>query len=133
MDILELAAKAHGNLEYVEDLGWIHVDDQGNRGSWWNPRDNDGDALRLAVKLNISVFPVAEETFWNGSLEEYEKGPFVCCLNQDDQCGIYVKIADDINLAVRYCILLAAAKIKRGKFQGVSPAYYQIGDLLPGT
>lgn len=55
-ELLELAAKAHGGLVYIPDVdGWIHEDAQGNRGSWWHPLTDDGDALRLAVMLQISV------------------------------------------------------------------------------
>lgn len=53
--LLELAAKANGGLIYVNGLGWIYEDDDGNRGSWWNPLAGDGDALRLAVSLRIGV------------------------------------------------------------------------------
>lgn len=60
-ELLELAAKA-ARIE----LGWIdpvwndpdavpyiHLPD----GKLWNPLTDDGDALRLAVKLNLRVMP----------------------------------------------------------------------------
>lgn len=53
-ELLMLAAKAHGDLVYVEDQGWIH-EKNGVRGAWWNPLDNDADALRLAVVLRIDI------------------------------------------------------------------------------
>ena len=31
-------------------------------GGAWNPLTDDGDALRLAVKLNIPIFPYDDET-----------------------------------------------------------------------
>ena len=49
-ELLALAARAHGDLEYVDEMGWIHVNPDGTRGAWWNPFENDGDAFRLAVK-----------------------------------------------------------------------------------
>ena len=53
-ELMKFAAKAHGNLLYVEGMNsWIHVDEAGNRGAWWNPLTDDGDALRLAVKLEL--------------------------------------------------------------------------------
>lgn len=55
-ELLELAAKAAGGLVYVEEMGWIHEDADGNRGAWWHPLDDDGDALRLAVKLNFDLW-----------------------------------------------------------------------------
>lgn len=54
--LLEMAAKAHGGLLYVEDMdAWIHVDADGNRGDWWSPAVDDGDSRRLEVKLRIDV------------------------------------------------------------------------------
>ena len=55
-ELLGLAAKAHGELVQAEPNGdWIHEDSEGNRGAWWNPLTDDGDALRLAVKLNLTI------------------------------------------------------------------------------
>ena len=54
-ELLELAAKAHGGLVYVDGIGWIHEDENGGRGAWWTPLTDDGDALRLAVMLKIDV------------------------------------------------------------------------------
>lgn len=55
-ELLELSAKAHGGLVQSEPNGdWIHEDANGNRGAWWNPLANDGDALRLACKLNLAI------------------------------------------------------------------------------
>ncbi len=53
--LLALAAKAHGGLLYIEDMNaWIHVDKDGNRGAWWNPL-HDGDAFKLAEKLEMCI------------------------------------------------------------------------------
>lgn len=48
-ELLELAAKAAG-IELQDDHYW-------RDGFWtrWNPLTDDGDALRLAVKLGISI------------------------------------------------------------------------------
>lgn len=55
-ELLELAAKAAGywstEFNCVADLPHLG----------WNPLTDDGDALRLAVKLCIPVFPYADET-----------------------------------------------------------------------
>lgn len=52
---LKLAAKAYGNLLFVKDMNaYIHIDEQGNRGSWWNPY-SDGDCFKLAQKLNMAI------------------------------------------------------------------------------
>lgn len=50
-ELLEMAAKAAG-YEYAKHGGYIVVD--GIPGNW-NPLTDDGDALRLAVQLGLSV------------------------------------------------------------------------------
>jgi hypothetical protein len=50
-ELLELAAKAAG-YDYAKHGGYIVVD--GIPGNW-NPLTDDGDALRLAVKLGIGT------------------------------------------------------------------------------
>lgn len=54
-ELLELAAKAAGikivsHTTYGPFVGGVHD------GEIWNPLTDDGDALRLAVKLQITVF-----------------------------------------------------------------------------
>jgi hypothetical protein len=55
-ELLELAAKAAGIVNYsVSDTG-VCVELGSRRGavtSYWNPLTDDGDALRLAVKLEM--------------------------------------------------------------------------------
>ena len=62
-ELLELAAKAAG-IDYRHDnLFWTHedycafwsYDDLCNCGARWNPLTDDGDALRLAVKLGLHI------------------------------------------------------------------------------
>lgn len=63
-DLLELAAKAAG-LKHLEwsplrtgsTMAHIHRDDSGRREELWNPLTDDGDALRLAVKLHLFIRP----------------------------------------------------------------------------
>ena len=50
-ELLELAAKA-ADYQYAKHGGYIVVD--GIPGNW-NPLTDDGDALRLAVKLKIDI------------------------------------------------------------------------------
>ncbi len=59
-ELLEAAARAAGGIPVP--LVWIRpFDDEltpiNNRGEPWNPLTDDGDALRLAVKLGISIDP----------------------------------------------------------------------------
>ncbi|WP_323157916.1 hypothetical protein [Pseudomonas fulva] len=54
--LLELAAKAVG-MPSLHDANGIYgawVGDSEN-GHWWNPLEDDGDALRLAVNLRLQV------------------------------------------------------------------------------
>ena len=55
-ELLELAAKAAGiAFEFCRpELGGCLAG-----GRWWNPLTDDGDALRLAVKLRLIVEPGA--------------------------------------------------------------------------
>ncbi len=56
-EMLELAAKAAGiRLEWDGDpRDWQPMYYDGKTYHAWNPREDDGDALRLAVKLHIDV------------------------------------------------------------------------------
>ena len=59
-ELLELAAKAAGinfdpELTCVHGVGWEGEDDDGWFQEFWNPITDDGDALRLAVKLKLDV------------------------------------------------------------------------------
>lgn len=53
--LLERAAKAAGLNVRWYIAGFVHVGSDGLDAGWWNPLTDDGDALRLAVKLGMSV------------------------------------------------------------------------------
>ena len=64
-ELLELAAKAIGlgiKWEEKHNCHWIELG-QGLPIDVWSPIDNDGDALRLAVKLCMSI------KHWKHSIE----------------------------------------------------------------
>ncbi|HEX7387847.1 MAG TPA: hypothetical protein VF285_11330 [Castellaniella sp.] len=65
VDLFESAAKAAGiTLEWWDDGESLNPGYIVNReGDWvsWDPLTNDGDALRLAVKLEINILPTMEE------------------------------------------------------------------------
>lgn len=60
-ELLELAAKAYGleGWEWHEDMQAMRsppkATSYGEAHAYWNSRTDDGDALRLAVKLGISI------------------------------------------------------------------------------
>lgn len=96
LELLELAAKAIG-----EEFHSGHITVSGKQYEWveWNPLTDDGDALRLAVKLGLQVY-----------------GREIGC-SVDDY--IFVDEADcggDPYAATRRAIVRAAAEI--GKQQG---------------
>jgi hypothetical protein len=55
-ELLELAAKAAGiEGAYLEFWGGTGIAPDDPNGGLWNPLADDGDALRLAVKLGLTV------------------------------------------------------------------------------
>ena len=57
-ELLELAAKAAG----MKDGTWFdgYNDEGSDTGDYWNPLTDDGDALRLAVKLWLAVWTAVD-------------------------------------------------------------------------
>jgi len=101
-ELLALAARAHGDLEYVPEIGWIHVSPDGTRGAWWNPLKDDADAFRLVVKLCLLL---------NSFRDRHET--WVQFLNHDERKWITIKEShgDNDNAATRRAIVRAAAEI----------------------
>ena len=53
-ELLELAAKAHGSIRFDPmRLAGVMIDSETLRD--WNPLTDDGDALQLAVKLQLLI------------------------------------------------------------------------------
>jgi len=97
---LELAAKAAGiELEWVDSDGnyWL-----GNEVPW-NPLTDDGDALRLAVKLKIEIV-FTENTVWLG--KQHQLGDYIV--------DLYEPLNNDPYAATRRAIVRAAAELGRG-------------------
>lgn len=108
-ELLELAAKAagiecgiiHGEIRIRCDAGWTS----------WNPLTDDGDALRLAVRLRLHArqFPVLDDGF-DVSLGMVE----VWRVDDDDPMHIqFLRSGDDRLVATRRAIVRAAAEIGR--------------------
>jgi hypothetical protein len=71
-EMLELAAKAAGFQNYTIRGDTVYVKTGTARvdsGYYWNPLTDDGDALRLAVKLNIDVCFGANYVIARGSVQ----------------------------------------------------------------
>lgn len=94
-ELLELAAKAMGD-DVVQFRGhYLHDRDQ--YYFRWNPLTDDGDALRLAVKLQIDVKQYGDR------VAAWFEGGFI-------GTG-FIPYYDDPNAATRRAIVLAAAEI----------------------
>ena len=83
-ELLEAAAKAAGMPAFASGATGLRVSHDGVRSGYiWNPLTDDGDALRLAVKLGIDIsqFPVTEKVeAWAhmsyGLGEDYKGDPY---------------------------------------------------------
>ena len=117
-ELLELAAKAAG-LPYIKplpeydgSLGLEVGSDNPMRCRTWNPLTDDGDALRLAVKLGLSVEPypiyqpekhsvVVKQRRWSDTMRE---------ANPTEVLESY---GDDPYAATRRAITRAAAEVAK--------------------
>ena len=100
-ELLELAAKAAG-LRVIWPNEAVLPDGSSIR---WNPLTDDGDALRLAVKLSLDVLqnPVGQTT---------------CCIVMGDdaqECEVLEDYNGDPYAATRRAIVRAAAAIGEQK------------------
>ena len=94
-ELLELAAKAAGLNQSYSANRYTYWD--GEKFVKWNPLDDDGDALRLAVKLGMVVEVLSDQ-----------KVVFV-----DALYIIELPLGDDPYAATRRAIVRAAAEIGR--------------------
>ena len=99
-ELLEAAAKAAG-LNYEHDLGVLSHEDF-NEFVCWNPLTDDGDALRLAVKLRIEVEP------WIHGDSACARAAVREVLIDEPHYG------EDPERATRRAVVRAAAEIGRG-------------------
>ena len=101
MELTKLAAKAAG----IEGVNF----DRARRDWSWNPLDDDGDALRLAVKLKMCI-----DTDWNhGANAGNAQVSF-----DDPEYGYQEGNGrNDRNAATRRAILRAAAEIGKAMIE----------------
>lgn len=108
IELLKLAAKAIGEtgefLNYT-DFG-LYKPKPGFMQPYvsWNPLVNDGDALRLAIELNIRF------RRWPGvSIEALQRGGYIEASYKSDELRVFID--GDPYAAVRRAIVQAAAEI----------------------
>jgi len=110
-ELLELAAKAAGRewLSYHHTKGLCCRDNSygGLIDYYWNPLTDDGDALRLAVKLNLFLFHA-----WTHAEGVPLANVVVQNAEQTVTCG-EIK-GDNPCAATRRAIVRAAAEIGKG-------------------
>lgn len=93
-EMLELAAKAAGIVGTWHRSGFVAY--SGWSGGFFNPLTDDGDALRLAVRLHMQVSVTNES-----------------CLAETLPClGVRVNDSDE-NSATRRAVVMAAAAVGR--------------------
>lgn len=105
-ELLELAAKAAVlPVEFEDEDGPMDLNgwwpcgrtEDGHVDEWWNPLEDDGDALRLAVKLDIHV------RFYGATI--------VCETMEGVYLADEVDATGDRTYATRRAIVRAAAEI----------------------
>lgn len=104
-ELLNMAAKAHGGLVYIASVDdWIHEDENGIRGDWWNPLDDDRDALRLATRCYMELCTDGEATV---SASHGHGKTMIFITQAVSECG------GDRYAAIRRAIVRVAAEIGR--------------------
>lgn len=127
-ELLELAARAYWgdeiddvcNIEWSEEdqaIAYTHADNQDHNGNdrtfLWSPLTDDGDALRLAVRLGIKVMPYP---VYSPDKHSVEASRLALAPPTDDE-NTYVgpqlveRYGDDPCEATRRAITRAAAEI----------------------
>jgi hypothetical protein len=102
-ELLELAAKAAGweSWDWLEDDA-LNVYAKDGRHDVFEPLTDDGDALRLAVKLRLIV-----------AWDRWNDNDYVCIRHRDLDEEIGIQIDQSQEQTVRRAIVLAAAEIGR--------------------
>lgn len=104
-ELLELAAKAAGIELIYDDCDPYPVIDGNDEP--WNPLNDDGDALRLAVKLNLSVKHGIDIFDESNTMSAY------AYYGDVGECN-FEPHGSDPYAATRRAIVRAAAEIGRG-------------------
>lgn len=106
LELLEMAAKAAGREVWTDIDGNLYTTMNDLIEKPWNPLADDGDALRLAVALKLSVTQMPSED-----------GDGPCIFVSDEKCTdlAWEEIEEEIERqsAIRRAIVRAAAEIGR--------------------
>lgn len=107
-ELLELAAKAAGRtVEGFSHQKGLLVSLRDGVSAWWNPLTDDGDALRLAVKLDMQI--------WRNT------GGTVSAMPPGDVIGFWNRLKDEVApdpcAAYRRAIVRTAAEIGKSMQQ----------------
>ena len=109
-ELSELAAKAAGltiDTHYV-DGGASAWEGERHNSDWipnWNPLTDDGDALRLAVKLGINIQCLRAEGYDKTTAVQCQVKGYIVNVGIDEGCN------GDSDAAARHAIVWAAAEI----------------------
>lgn len=112
-ELLELAAKAAGFDGFISE--WVHGPDwviPGDDPITWNPLTDDGDALRLAVKLRMCM-----DTYMDPSsrFDTDERCTLVVLPFPSDYSAGEWHVDSDPYAATRRAIVRAAAELGKAK------------------
>ena len=115
-ELLELTAKAIGLPEpdgwhHHAGAVWLKSADGVHRGTRWNPLADDGDALRLAVKLGIAVvpYPIYAKPKHSVIAKQYNQASYLRGEGQDVNIEEVQVYRDSPEAATRRAIVRAAA------------------------
>ena len=101
-ELLEWAAKAIGCIYSCSTLF-----SEQDEIDFWNPLEDDGDALRLAIKLGLMI------VVWREEKMSYAGEEKMSYAGNEDWEGIFEKHQDSPAVATRLAIVRAAAAIGR--------------------
>lgn len=110
-ELLEMSAKAAGyEVEWVRNSGCHYRCEAEESREQWCPLDDDGDALRLAVKLHLDI-----RFYWDGCDDQYntvEAYTHGAKKDAEEPIGFYLRGGQiDEAAATRRAIVRAAAAI----------------------
>lgn len=112
--LLEAAARAEGHTVDFDDLSGLSFYGDRFAGILWNPLDNDGDALRLAVRLCLTVKVEGHEcVVFSNDGEFLSSVPIMGA-----SCFVNAKEATNPYAATRRAIVRAAASLSQEKPHG---------------